>query len=75
VGLAKRKDPKIKAIIEQELLNDEFGTLIFDAMEALNDKDFIPLLEKSLDINKNDKEVNQVWLNSLQDCIENLSNL
>jgi hypothetical protein len=75
VGLAKRKDPKIKAIIERELLNDEFGTLIFDAIEALNDKDFIPFLQKTLDTNKNNEEVNQVWLNSLQDCLENLRNL
>jgi hypothetical protein len=72
MGLVKRKDPKIKAIIERELLNDKCGTLLFEAVEELNDKDFIPLLQKILDTNKNDKEVNQGWLNALQDSLDNL---
>lgn len=72
VGLAKRQDPKIKAIIEQELLKEEFGTLLFEAIEELNDRDFIPLLQKSLEINKNDKDVSESWLNDLQECLDNL---
>jgi HEAT repeat protein len=70
VGLAKRKDPKIKAIIERELLKDEFGKLLFEAIEELNDKDFIPLLQKSLETNINDQEINPTWLNALQDCLD-----
>jgi hypothetical protein len=70
VGLAKRKDPKIKTIIEQELIKGEFGTLLFEAIEEMKDKDFIPILQKILEINKNDKEVNQEWLNDLESCLD-----
>ena len=48
VGLAKRKDKRIKEIIKRELLNGEYGTLLFEAIEELKDKDFLPLLKSNL---------------------------
>ena len=63
IGLAKRKDQKIKDIIKNELLKiDEFGSLILEAIEELNDKEFIALIEEQIKKNKVLKKVNEDWL-------------
>jgi hypothetical protein len=72
VGLAKRKDKRIKEIIKQELLNGEYGTLLFEAIEELNDKDFLSLLKGNLKIAKKDKGINPDWIKDLKDCIHKL---
>jgi len=72
VGLAKRKDLRIKAIIKRELLNGEFGTLLFEAIEELNDKEFLPLLKANLRKAKNDKGLNPDWIKDLKNCIKRL---
>jgi hypothetical protein len=72
VGLAKRKDKRIKEIIERELLNGEYGTLLFEAIEELNDKDFLPLLKSNLKIAKKDTGINPEWLKDLKNCIHQL---
>lgn len=62
-GLAKRKDPKIKAILKTKLENiDQNGSLILESIELFNDKDFIPLLEKKIIQNKKSKKINEDWL-------------
>ena len=62
-GLTKRKDKKIKDVLKTELENiDENGSLILESIEVLNDKDFIPLLEKKIIENKKSKRVNEDWL-------------
>lgn len=62
-GLAKRKERKIKEVLKSELENiDENGSLILESIELLNDKDFIPLLEKKIIQNKKSKKVNEDWL-------------
>lgn len=62
-GLAKRKDQKIKDILKNELLKiDEFGSLILEAIEELNDKEFIALIEEQIKKNKVLKKVNEDWL-------------
>ena len=53
VGLAKRKDIRIKEIIKRELLDGEYGTLLFEAILDLKDKDFLPLLYQNLNLLKN----------------------
>lgn len=69
-GLAKRKDPKIEELLIKELKNiDNHGCLILESIEALNDKDFIPLLENQIEINKKTKQVHEKWL---LDCMEKL---
>lgn len=62
-GLAKRKDERVKAVLIRELENiDEFGSLILESIEDLNDKDFIPLLQKQIAKNKEFKTVEEKWL-------------
>ncbi|MFD1604030.1 hypothetical protein ACFSJW_09015 [Flavobacterium artemisiae] len=62
-GLAKRKDKRIKEILVTELENiDEFGSLILEAIEEFNDKEFISLIEKQIEKNKKLKKVEESWL-------------
>lgn len=75
MGLAKRKDIQIKEIIKQELLKGESGTLLFKAIEALNDKNFLPLLEQNLKEHNSDKTIDPEWLVDLKACIGNLKSL
>lgn len=63
VGLAKRKDANIKEILKKELLEiDESGSLILEAIEEYNDKDFIFLIEEQIKRNKKHKKVEEDWL-------------
>jgi HEAT repeat protein len=63
VGLAKRKDENIKEILKKELLEiDESGSLILEAIEEYNDKDFIFLIEEQIERNKKLKKVEEDWL-------------
>jgi len=71
-GLAKRKDKDIKTIIVKELQNYEFGTLLFDAIEELNDKTLLPILELHLQKSEKDKTINSEWINDLNECINKL---
>jgi len=62
-GLAKRKDTRIKETLKKELENiDEFGSLILEAIEEFNDKEFISLIEKQVAENKDLRKVNEDWL-------------
>lgn len=72
VGLAKRKDLRIKEIIKRELLNGEFGTLLFEAIEELNGAEFLPLLKSNLQKAKKDKGISSAWIKDLTACINNL---
>ncbi len=69
VGLAKRKDKRIKEIIERELLNENHGSLLFEAIEALNDKYFLPLLKKQIVKAKKSDNNNPEWVKDLKNCI------
>lgn len=72
VGLAKRKDLRVIEIIKKELANGEYGTLIFEAIEELNDKQFLPLLQQNLKTAKSDKGINPEWVKDLENCMKNL---
>lgn len=72
VGLAKRKDLRLIEIITKELTKGEYGTLIFEAIEELNDRQFLPLLQQNLKTAKSDKKVNPEWVIDLENCIKNL---
>jgi len=72
VGLAKRKDNRVKKIIERELMNGEYGILLFEAIEDLKDKGFIPLLRQNLKKSKVDKGVKPEWIKDLKACIYKL---
>ena len=54
---------RIKEILITELENiDEFGSLILEAIEEFNDKEFISLIEKQIVENKKLKKVEESWL-------------
>ncbi len=72
LGLAKRKDNRVKEIIERELMNGEYGILLFEAIEELKDKDFIPFLEQNLKKAKVVKGVKPEWIKDLKVCIHKL---
>jgi hypothetical protein len=75
VGLAKRKDQRVKEIIKTELLRGEYGTLLFDAIEELKDKDFLLLLKNNLQKTKTDKEISSDWIKDLKACINKLESM
>lgn len=66
-GLAQLKDPGIKQILKDELKKmDTHSSIILEAIEVFEDKDFIPLLEQQIMDNKKSMTVNEDWLvNSL----------
>jgi len=71
-GLAKRKDIRIKEIIERELAEGEYGTLLFEAILDLKDKNFLPLLYQNLKLAENDIKINSEWIKDLKTCITRL---
>ncbi len=73
VGLANRNDNRIKDIIIEELKSGDYGTLLFEAIETLNNTDFLPFLENSLNmVRQEDNEVQRGWILALEGTIENL---
>ncbi|MEA9411932.1 hypothetical protein [Flavobacterium sp. PL02] len=63
VGLAKRKEEKIREILKNELLRiDEHGSLILEAIEEFNDEEFINLIEEQIKRNKVLKKIDENWL-------------
>lgn len=75
VGLALRKDERVLEIIKRELLNKEYGILLFEAIIETKDKQFLPLLVQNLESGRKDKGVNSVWLQDLENCIVELKKL
>lgn len=73
VGLANRNQVAIKEQIIEELKSGEYGTLLFDAIETLKDKDFIPYLENNLKSAKNDRGIKEEWIADLKQCLNKLS--
>ena len=73
VGLAKRKDIRIKKIIKKELHQKEFGSLLFEAISELQDNSFLPLLKK---IHKKEHiNTNIGWIYDLKRCITSLKEI
>ncbi len=75
VGLAKRKDFRVNEIIKRELLNGEYGTLLFEAIIETNDKQYLPLLRQNLKSIKGDITINPEWIKDLKKCIKELTKL
>ena len=75
VGLSKRKDKRIYDIIKRELLDGEYGTLLFEAIIEAGDKQFLPLLRQNLNEIKKGETINPEWKNDLKNCINELTKL
>ena len=70
LGLAIRKDERIKEIIKRELIAiDDHCSLLLEAIEELNDKEFIEILKEKIISNQQEEKVNPEWL---QDTIDKL---
>ncbi len=74
LGLAKRNDDAIINIIKKELLEGEYGILLFEAILETKHKDFLVLLENNLKVGK-ENEINQLWLDDLEKCITELNQI
>jgi len=75
VGLAKRKDLRIKEIIIREIKYGEYGTLLFEAAQEIGDLDFIKPLQSNLRESKNNSSINPDWVKGLKACIKVLKGL
>lgn len=75
VGLAKRKDSRVNEIIKRELLDGEYGTLLFEAIIEIGDKQFLPILRQNLKAIKEDTTINPEWKKDLKNCINELTKL
>lgn len=73
VGLAKRKDNRVNEIIKRELIDGEYGILLFEAIIETCDKQFLPLLRRNLKLAKYDKGINPEWKKELKNCIDELN--
>ena len=72
VGLAVRKDTGVKEIIKNELLSEEYGSLLFEAIIAINGKEFLPILRLHLKKERTNKDISSEWLECLKNCIKEL---
>ena len=75
VGLALRKDVRVKEIIRQELLSEDYGSLLFDAIIAIEGKEFLPILMRHLKKERTTKEANSQWIEKLENCVAELRKL
>lgn len=73
VGLANRMDKRIKKIIISELVKGDYGTLLFESILKLNDKEFLPYLNENLKIAyKNNDDIKNGWALALEETIKEL---
>ncbi|MEM7373169.1 MAG: hypothetical protein AAF587_31385 [Bacteroidota bacterium] len=69
-GLLAHKDSRIKAFLMEKLADiDDLDLHILQAIESLDDPEFINLLEKQIEANRTNKTVDEKWL---QDCLDTL---
>lgn len=72
-GLARRNDDRVIDIIKQELVKDDYTTVLFEAILETQNKDFLPLLHQAMNKTKNDSTINSKWLEDLKNCYDDLS--
>lgn len=73
IGLAKRKDSRVKELIKQKLIDGEYGTLLFEAIVETEDKEFLPLLRQNLKVIQKDTTIIPEWKKDLKNCINELT--
>lgn len=74
VGLAKRKDNRVSEIIKREIMDGEYGILLFEAIIYIKNKDFLPLLHQNLK-NAEENVINTEWKEDLKNCINELTKI
>ena len=74
VGLAKRKDNRVSEIIKREIMDGEYGILLFEAIIYIKNKNFLPLLHQNLK-NAEENIINTEWKEDLKNCIHELTKI
>lgn len=70
-GLAKRKDHRIKEILKNELNKaDNLSSSTLEAIEDLDDKDFIELIEQKINKNRTEQTIPEDWLVSTLEILK-----
>lgn len=72
VGLAKRKDQRLRNLLIKELSRNNPGSLLFKAAGEYGDKCLLPLLQKQLRMAKKENGINKEWLKDLKAAIADL---
>jgi HEAT repeat protein len=75
MGLATRKDPNIYKEILKKIEENDPTTLIFDAATELEDLRLLAPFEDYFQNIKNEKDLNEAWLNTLMESIAKLKNI
>ena len=75
VGLAKRKDNRVSEIIKREIMDGEYGILLFEAIIYTKNKVFLPLLHQNLKNAEEDNAINTEWKEDLKNCINELTKI
>lgn len=75
LGLAKRKDNRVNEIIKREIIDGEYGILLFEAILEIKNNEFLPLLEQNLKFIKNNNSINPELKKDLKNCINELIKL
>ena len=73
--MAERRDFRINEIIRREIINGEYGVLLFEAIIETQNTEFLPLLKQELTTIKGDKTLNPQWVQDLKNCIYQLSKM
>lgn len=70
-GLAKRKDHRIKEILKNELNKaDNLSSSTLEAIEDLDDNDFIELIEQKINKNRTEQTIPEDWLVSTLEILK-----
>lgn len=75
MGLARRKDPRVHAVINRELSTGEAGTLLFDAIISLGNADFLTALKKLERQSAKDDSIHPSWRLKLGEAIDALQQI
>lgn len=72
VGLALRNDLRIKEAIMRELLSEDYGALLFEAIIAIDCKECLPILLRHLKMERARNEADPEWIESIKNCVAEL---
>jgi HEAT repeat protein len=74
-GLAKRKDPRARDALVQELKRDNATSLVFEAAAELGNKTLLPYIQQHLLFAHRAKNPNSYWLHVAQESEKTLTKL
>ena len=74
LGLAKRRDDRVRPILIEQLEKDDPWSTIFEAAAEFGDPGFLPRLRAIRKKAKEVKDINERWLKDLNNAIQELQN-